>query len=140
VDPAQVERALRGHARTQNALAAAVTRSGGAPLSPDWSAPSYDLAWHHQGRTYVAEVKSLTPTNEERQLRLGLGQVLRYRQIMRRLLEREVTAVLAVESQPSDTAWAELCAALDVVLCWGPTFDLDLIAPRATSSEDTLPA
>jgi hypothetical protein len=41
--------------------------------------PSFDLGWVHDDCLFVAEVKSVTPANEERQLRLGLGQLLRYR-------------------------------------------------------------
>jgi hypothetical protein len=44
--------------------------------------PQYDLAWLAGDTLYVAEVKSLTAANEERQLRLGLGQVLRYTHLL----------------------------------------------------------
>ena len=84
VDPSLVERALRGHAATQNALAAHVRGRGSDPLSPAPADPNYDLAWRDAGTVYVAEVKSRTDQNEERQLRLGLGQVLRYRDILAR--------------------------------------------------------
>ena len=58
--------------------------------------------------TWVAEVKSITPQNEERQLRTALGQVLRYAQ----LLEDEgrmVKTVIATEAKPNDTTWID-CA------------------------------
>ncbi len=57
----------------------------------------------------------MTDRNEEQQLRLGLGQVLRYRNL---LAERfgTVTAVLAVERVPSDRTWMHLCRQLDVLL------------------------
>jgi hypothetical protein len=114
VDPDLVDRGTRAHARTQNALASWVTNCGFAPLSPNGE-PQFDLAWRAGDRTYVAEVKSLTPQNEERQLRLGLGQVLRYRQLLASNGD-EVHAVLMVERAPSDERWEELCAALDVLL------------------------
>ncbi len=38
------------------------------------------ILWLNGEEAWVAEVKSLTTTNEEPQLRLGLGQVLIYRQ------------------------------------------------------------
>ena len=38
------------------------------------------MAWQKDGTVFVAEVKSITAENEEHQLRVGLGQVLRYRQ------------------------------------------------------------
>jgi hypothetical protein len=122
VDPALVERALRGHAATQNALARFIKALSSEPLSPVGDDPPFDLAWRHGGIVYVAEIKSRTAGNEERQMRLGLGQVLRYRQILRRTHE-VVRAVLVLEAQPLDLTWRELCASLDVLLCWAPAFD-----------------
>ncbi len=78
IDPAAVERALAGHRRTQNALAKFIAGRGLKPLSPDGT-PDFDLAWEDGRVLFVAEVKSVTDINEEGQLRLGLGQVLRYR-------------------------------------------------------------
>ena len=54
-------------------------------------------------------------------MRLGLGQVLRYRQMLQRTHDI-VKAVLVLEAQPLDLSWRELCASLDVVLCWAPDF------------------
>ena len=65
VDPALVERGLRGHARTQNALATFVRSRGGSPRSPRPDEPNFDLAWELDGVTWVAEVKSTTDANEE---------------------------------------------------------------------------
>jgi hypothetical protein len=64
----------------------------------------------------VAEVKSITAENEEQQLRLGLGQVLRYRQRLAALGHDRVVAVLVPERQPRDPSWRELCQDLGVVL------------------------
>ena len=74
----------------------------------------------------MAEVKSTTEANEERQLRLGLGQVLRYRNL---LTERSQTAkaVLVVERPPRDFSWRSLCEDLGVLLVaptdFAPLFD-----------------
>ena len=65
---------------------------------------------------FVAEVKSITAGNEEHQLRLGLGQVLRYRQRLAALGHARVVAVLVPERQPRDPSWRELCQHLGVVL------------------------
>jgi hypothetical protein len=59
--------------------------------------------------------------NEERQLRLGLGQVLRYRHWVERT-NREVVAVLAPERRPTDRSWESLCSELGVRLVWPPEF------------------
>jgi hypothetical protein len=126
VDPAVVERGLRGHAETQNALAEAITVRGMTPRSPQASDPNFDLAWEAGGTLFVAEVKSTTEANEERQLRLGLGQVLRYRNL---LAERGHTskAVLVAERPPRDSSWRSLCEELGVVLVaptdFAPLFD-----------------
>lgn len=69
--------------------------------------------------TWVAEVKSITPLNEERQLRTALGQVLRYRQL-REAEGRTVRAMIATEVEPSDPSWADLCSREGIALAWGP--------------------
>jgi hypothetical protein len=61
-------------------------------------------------------VKSLTKLNEEKQLRLGLGQVLRYRQQLGG--SAPATAVLALERSPTDPAWLNLLERLDVLVAW----------------------
>jgi len=76
VDPAAVERGLKGHADTQNGLASALRAAGIEPRSCQPPEPNFDLAWQRDETVFVAEVKSTTPGNEEEQLRLGLGQVL----------------------------------------------------------------
>lgn len=72
---------------------------------------------------FVAEVKSLTVANESRQLRLGLGQVLHYRAMLQHQ-HPEVRPVLAVEREPSDGLWLDLCQELGVGLVWPGAFDL----------------
>lgn len=122
VDPSVIDRGVEGHAYTQNRLAGVVLAAGWRPVSPRPSEPQYDVAWRASAGLFVAEVKSLTEANEERQLRLGLGQVLRYRHVLA-VNDEKVTAVLAVERQPTDPTWLDLCAALGVVLCWAPDFE-----------------
>ncbi|MEX0990598.1 MAG: hypothetical protein WD206_09940 [Actinomycetota bacterium] len=117
VDPAIRERGLRGHAATQNALAEYVRGRDLEPKSPRPGDPNFDLAWEDGGSLFVAEVKSMTVANEEKQLRLGLGQVLRYRQVLARY-DLKVTAVIAVEKRPEDHSWEELCTQVGVVLLW----------------------
>jgi hypothetical protein len=76
VDFEKIERSNNGHAKTQNALADFLWRHGLQPRSPSPSEPEYDLAWEVGTTIFVAEVKSITDANEERQLRLRLGQAL----------------------------------------------------------------
>jgi hypothetical protein len=124
VDPDAVDRGTRAHARTQNALAAFLQHQGCDPRSPDRAngEPEFDVAWTRNDRIYVAEVKSITPANEEKQLRLGLGQVLRYRQQLRGW-HLDVVGVLVAERQPTDQAWPDLCRELTVILAWGEDFE-----------------
>ena len=119
IDPAAVERALSGHRRTQNALARFLAERGLKPLSPVGD-PDFDLAWEEGGAFYVAEVKSITNLNEEGQLRLGLGQVLRYRHALSAQHRCDVRAVIVAEREPRDARWKTLCAELNVVLTWAP--------------------
>jgi hypothetical protein len=129
VDPAIVERGNRGHATTQNALAAFLQANGIEPRSPASNEPEFDLGWLHGETTFVSEVKSTTAENEEKQLRLGLGQVLRYRHILTGT-HGSVVPVLAVERAPRDSTWLQLCETLGVVLVWPDRFDGILPAIR----------
>ncbi|HJQ93705.1 MAG TPA: hypothetical protein VJ874_05415 [Candidatus Thermoplasmatota archaeon] len=116
-DPALVERAHHGHAATQNELADAVSAHGLHPRSPQGLEPNYDLAWQTREAIFVVEVKSISDSNEEKQLRLGIGQILRYRQVLAKT-GTPVIAVLATEKKPSDPDWLDLCKALDIELVW----------------------
>jgi hypothetical protein len=116
IDPTIVERGTRSHARLQNALAEWVQAQGWDPRRPGPGEPQYDLAWEAGAVRWVAEVKSLTGENEERQLRLGLGQLLRYRHPLGET--GEVRAALMIEYPPSDETWLSLCRELDVEVLW----------------------
>jgi hypothetical protein len=117
VDSSARERALAGHARTQNALADHLAARGLKPRSPTPGEPDFDLAWDH-GEMVVAEVKSLSGTDPTQQLRLGLGQVLHYRQLLE-VLYGPTRAVLAVEYEPPEV-WRTVCAGARVDLSWPP--------------------
>lgn len=116
-DPDMVERGTRSHARLQNQLAAEVASAGLVPLSPAADDPPFDLAWRDGSDLHVAEVKSTTATNEEHKLRLGLGQLLRYRHALS-TDGTTVHATLYVERQPADTEWSNLCQSLGITLRW----------------------
>lgn len=133
VDPAIRERGLRGHATTQNALASYVSTAGLDPRSPKAGEPNFDLAWEDGQIVFVAEVKSMSFSNEEKQMRLGLGQILRYRQVLSRL-GRPVIGVLAVEREPTDPGWKVLCNEVGVVLVWPPDLASTLDRVRATAT------
>jgi hypothetical protein len=126
IDPALVERGVRGHATTQNGLARYLTSLTIEPRSSRPDEPNFDLAWQTDAGVFVAEVKSITATNEEKQLRLGLGQVLRYAHQLGG--GPSVTPVLVVERCPRDSSWVSLCERLGVILLW-PEMFIKLISP-----------
>ncbi|WP_437297642.1 EVE domain-containing protein [Sorangium sp. So ce426] len=121
VDFEKIERGNYGHAKTQNALADFLQSHGLQPRSPSPSEPEYDLAWKVGTTIFVAEVKSITDMNEERQLRLGLGQVLWYAHLLKGG-GRTIAPVLVAEREPRDPRWGEMCEALGVRLVWPDTF------------------
>lgn len=123
VDPDEVDRYTAAHKSTQNRLADAVRRHGLVPLSPAVGDPQFDVAWMQGATAYVAEVKSLTNENEERQLRLGLGQVLSYAHLLDWPNATRVQPVLAVEGEPNASYWKGLCAKLGVILTWPDKYD-----------------
>ncbi|MET8049067.1 hypothetical protein ABZU75_15855 [Streptosporangium sp. NPDC005286] len=111
-------RNLRAHRRLQNQLAAGLRDRGIEPLSPGPSDPDFDLAWRPgPGCLTVCEIKSLTPTNEINQLRLGLGQVLDYVDQLRSRAET-VLGLLWIERTPTDSRWIELCHRAGIHLAW----------------------
>jgi hypothetical protein len=112
-----IDRAMRGHAITQNLLAEWLVEHRLVPLSPGPSQPAFDLAWRERGELIVAEVKSMPAGSELPQLRLGLGQVLDYAHTL------SARPVLVVERRPADPRWLDLCGTYGVTLVWPSRFD-----------------
>ena len=117
-DPDSAGRGRAAHNRTQNYLANVIRDIGWLARSPAVSEPQYDLAWLANDMLYVCEVKSLTRQNEERQLRMATGQVIRYRQQLTATGHEPCFAVICVEQQPSDLSWDELCEREGIILIW----------------------
>ena len=121
-DPERLERSLRSHNALQNQLSDLAIERGLCPLSPGPDDPAFDVAWRTGGRQLtVVEVKSASPETLEFQMRLGLGQILRYAH----QLEAQagtVRRVLAVELPPDDS-WSRLCEELGVTLVWPGVLD-----------------
>jgi hypothetical protein len=105
------------HNRTQNELARIVTTMGLAPRSPGHGEPRFDLAWLRGQTVWVAEVKSITPDNEEQQLRTAMGQVLRYRQKLT-ASGHDVQATIVTSRPPADASWDDLCRWEAIILAW----------------------
>jgi hypothetical protein len=122
LDPDAIDRGTDAHKKVQNQLADAVRERGWEPLSPSESDPLFDVGWIAADAAWIAEVKSLTLANEERQLRLGLGQVLSYAHLVDWGFETN-HPVLAVEREPSSEYWPDLCDSHGVALSWPDVFD-----------------
>ena len=116
-DQDTVDRGTASHRRLQNELARLAAKNG---LKPE-DRGNIDVAWIDRNTLVVIEVKSTTPQNETKQLRLGLGQVLDYQDVEARGFD-SVRAVLAIEQPPSDERWIRLCARHGVELVWRETF------------------
>jgi hypothetical protein len=111
------------HQRLQDQVAKQAGTAGWAAHRARAIDPDYDLLVARGDTAVVVEVKSLTKDNEDRQMRLGLGQVLMYRHQLaasRPPGVRRVHAAIAVERRPTDSSWLELCKKLDVALAFPP--------------------
>lgn len=118
--PEKIGRANRIHAGLQNSLATHLEQLKLTPRSPGAGEPMFDIAWERDGTVYVAEVKSVTPENEQTQLRLGIAQVLMYRHLLTKRYG-DARAVLMVEHEPSSPLWNELCEHLGILMVWPET-------------------
>lgn len=121
VDPNLVDRAVRGHRRTQNLLHDVLVGAGFTPRSPAPGEPEFDIAWEDGEWICVGEVKSMSQTNQEKQLRLAVGQVLRYAYLLS-AGHRPVRSFIAVEHEPQDPSWLGFTAERGVTLMWPETF------------------
>jgi hypothetical protein len=117
-DPDSVGRGLSAHNRTQNQIAEVLRQLGIEPLSPARDEPEFDIAWKTAETFYVCEIKSITAVNEERQLRMAIGQVIRYRQKLTACGHEPIVAVVAAERRPSDSSWEDLCENEGILLLW----------------------
>ncbi|MCC3280723.1 hypothetical protein LJ754_16375 [Arthrobacter sp. zg-Y40] len=122
-DPDVMERGLRAHSATQDALASLLSTRGLKPLSSFDRHCNYDLAWQcSDGSVSVVEVKSNTDSNEASQIRHGLGQVLDYGH---RMKQRGFPPrlFLVLERKPANEIhWIDLCSTHAVTLTWAPAF------------------
>jgi hypothetical protein len=116
-NPDATRRGTAAHAKTQNLIAEAVREGGFDPRSPKAGEPEFDLAWTIDDITFVCEVKSITDSNEEIQMRLALAQVLRYCQRLN-ATGLITQAVIAVERELSDDTWSELLVHEHIILVW----------------------
>lgn len=115
-DPAERDRATLEHRLLENWLISRIRDEGLHPLDPV-RGPQFDLAWMLDDTMVICEVKTISG-DEVKQLRLGLGQLLHYREQIALESLGGITAALLVGSAPQDSIWQKLCHQLNVVLFW----------------------
>jgi hypothetical protein len=129
MDPAVVERAVRSHFDLEALVASLATEHGYVPISPTGSDPQFDVAWRRfDGSLAVVEVKSATHANLESQVRLGLGQILGYAELLRDRGER-VQPVLLVELTPH-SIWVKVGHRIGLTIVGAEAIG-DLFPPEA---------
>jgi len=134
-DPDSMGRGLLAHNRIQNKIAEVLMQLGIEPLSPTRDEPEFDIAWKTGNTFYVCEVKSITTLNEEKLLRMAIGQVIRYRQKLASCGHEPIVAVITAERKPSDLSWQELCENEGILLIW-PDITLDCLKKLDTSNRE----
>lgn len=124
-DPEKQDRGTKAHKNIQNALRDALQKVGLDPRSPKVESgdPPFDIAWKHGNIAFVGEVKSLTADNEDRQIRLAIGQVLDYVYSLQWNVHA-VRGVVAIERKPKKIDhWMALCEDHGITLTWPEAYD-----------------
>ena len=114
-DPDVIDRGSKAHRRIQNSLANFLLENGITPESPSNSKINFDIGWQVNETYFIAEIKSITAKNEEKQLRLGLGQVLRYMSLVDKQNISKVVPVVIAE-KVFDVSWYKTCESQNVRL------------------------
>lgn len=118
IDPDALTRANQSHAAAQNKLRQRVIDRGGK-LSKPIDGANVDLAWaDKRGRTTVAEVKSLTATNEAHQIRYGIGQLIDYLHEYEQAGIQDAIGVLFLARPPARQCWVAKSDWVGIELCW----------------------
>jgi hypothetical protein len=128
-DPALIERALRSHAATQNALADFLTNRSIDPRSPSPLEPNVDPAWlgrstHGRGSQKHPTLKRRTATAVGPWPGPPLPTPVDHR-------GQSVRAVVVTSERPSDDTWLDLLRSHDVGLTWPGNFDYLFLRPPA---------
>ncbi|MCX5042438.1 hypothetical protein OG921_04510 [Aldersonia sp. NBC_00410] len=119
VDLSKLDAATEAHEKTLRALERHLHGHDIRVHAPLNTAPRFDVGWANGSRVFVGEVKSLSATDQDQQIRLGIGQLLDYQQ---QLLPQKVTPVLILERKPRDQRWRDLCHRLRIVVTYAPKF------------------
>lgn len=127
LDLSALDRGTAAHEATVEKLCRFLASRGITARTPAPGMPPFDLGWTEpdDGRAVIAEVKSVSDTNETQQLRLAVGQVLDYVDSIRRRVGPDgpqVTPTIVLEREPTDARWSGLAADAGITLTWAPDF------------------
>ncbi|MFI9263390.1 hypothetical protein ACIG5C_03310 [Streptomyces werraensis] len=124
VDLSSLDEGTAAHERTVDALIKHLARRGTQTHAFAKNSPRFDAGWTVGKDIFVAEVKSLTGTSQDQQIRLGIGQVLDYAHQLRTRTGggSSIRPVLVLEKKPADDRWSSLAQAVGIRLTWAPRF------------------
>jgi hypothetical protein len=115
IDLDELERRTREHQQLISSISAATRKHGYEPLRSVGTACQFDIGWIDGGGVLnVVEAKTTRAASERQQMRLGLGQVLDYREFVVRYSSRPVRAHLVLSRKPAQKFEHILQACLSV--------------------------
>ncbi|MFH9466163.1 hypothetical protein ACH4LT_02520 [Streptomyces clavifer] len=124
VDLSSLDKATAAHEPTVSVLIAHLASREIKVHTYARNSPKFDAGWVVGTELFIAEVKGLTGTSQDQQIRLGIGQVLDYaHQLRHRGSGHSIRSVLVLEKKPADGRWASFAQAVGIRLPWGPRFE-----------------
>jgi len=122
-NPDTVGRGVNAHRRLEAEFGDFLRSQGREPLSPRVGDPNFDVAWRDPGLA-IAEMKSLTRTNETQQLRTAIGEIVEFAARVGTVRTApSVRKVIVVEQEPSAQHWVETCDSVGIQLVWPGCFE-----------------
>ncbi|WP_445284736.1 hypothetical protein [Streptomyces sp. DSM 118148] len=123
LDLSSLDEGTAAHESTVEALIRHLAGRGVEVHSYARNSPRFDAGWAIGQDIFIAEVKSLTGTTQDQQIRLGIGQVLDYAHQLRLTVSgRSIRPVLVLEKVPADDRWISLAQEVGIQLTWAPAF------------------
>lgn len=124
LDLSRLDEGTKAHEATLTALIRRLGARGIEVCGPARNAPLFDAGWVCDDEVFIAEVKSLSETNEDQQIRLGIGQILDYAHQLQHLdASHKIRPVLVLERQPTGARWRGVADSSGILLIWGPIFE-----------------
>jgi len=122
VDVNMIADGIERHNKTQNQLAIFLQSHGVKVFSPVSGTPEFDILWEKNSKYFLGEVKSITPENEESQMRTAVGQVLRYKSQLKQL-GLDCLALIVTDQAVIDVSWFDVCEESNIYLTYPDMFE-----------------